>query len=649
LYNGEKISIEEDVMPYGYNGKILHVDLTKGELTVEEPQEAFYRTYLGGSAMGMHYILREMSAGADPLGPENVLTLMTGVTTGAAISGQSRINANAKSPISGGIGDSQGGGFFPAELKFAGFDGIVIKGKAANPVYLAIIDGKAELHDAAHLMGKKTGEVEELLARDLHDDKIEVLQHGPAAEKGVLFSSLVSMSNRHNGRTGMGLVMASKNLRAVVARGRQRVAVADPRALAALNKTGPKILPDNPDMPGLAEEGTATVVLFQNTIGSLPTRNYTEGQFESCDDISGARMVETILKERDTCFACVVRCKRVVEVLHGPYRAEPKYGGPEYETVSTFGSYCGVNNLAAIAAANQMCNEYGADTIAAGATVAFAMECFEKGIIGREQTGGLELRFGDADAMLKALDAMLNGQGPLGEVLSKGSERAAKVWGNGAEECLITVKGAEAPAHMPQAKRSLGLIYAVNPFGADHQSSEHDPYYEEGVADLNLNRLKMIGLGEPQPGYSLTPEKVRFAYLTEVFYSMLDSAELCQFVFGPAWTLYGPAETVEMIRAVTGWDITVDELMEVGRRRLNLFRTFNAREGLDRKADKLPKKFFKQLQGAGPTAGIALTHEEIESALDEYYRLAGWTDDGVPTPETLRKHDLEWAAQYLPA
>ena len=635
-------------MPNGYNGKILHVDLTKGELTVEEPEEAFYRKYLGGSAMGMHYILREMPKGADPLGPENVLTLMTGVTTGAAISGQSRINANAKSPISGGIGDSQGGGFFPAELKFAGFDGIVIKGKSPEPVYLAIVEGNAELRDAAHLMGKKTGEVDDILHKEI-DPKAEVLQHGPAAERGVLFSSLVSMSNRHNGRTGMGLVMASKNLKAVVARGRKRVSLAHPKALTDLNKTGPKILPDNPDMPGLAAEGTATVVLFQNTIGSLPTHNYNEAQFEYCEDISGARMVETILKERDTCYACVVRCKRVVEVKEGAYRSDPKYGGPEYETLGTFGSYCGINDLPAVALANQICNEYGVDTIACGASIAFAMECYEKGVINQEQTGGIELKFGDPEAMLQALHAIVNCEGPLGEVLSKGSERAARVWGNGAEEHLITVKGAEAPAHMPQAKRSLGLIYAVNPFGADHQSSEHDPYYEEGVADLNLNRLKMIGLGEPQPGYSLTPEKVRFAYLTEVFYSMLDSLELCQFVFGPAWTLYGPAETVEMLRAVTGWDITVEELMEVGKRRLNLFRTFNAREGLDRKADKLPKKFFKQLQGAGPTAGIALTHEEIESAIDEYYRLAGWTSDGVPTRETLEKHDIEWAAEYLPA
>lgn len=634
-------------MPYGYNGKILHVNLTKGELTVEEPDEAFYRKYLGGSAMGMYYILRDMPKGADALAPENVLTLMAGVTTGAPISGQSRLNANAKSPISGGIGDSQSGGFFPAELKFAGFDGIVIKGKSPNPVYLAVVEGKAELRDAAHLMGKKTGEVDDILHAEV-DKKAEILQHGPAAEKGVLFSSLVSMSNRHNGRTGMGLVMASKNLKAVVVRGTKKVGVANPKALADLNKSGPKILPDNPDMPGLAEEGTATVVLFQNTIGSLPTRNYNEGQFENCEDISGARMVETILKKRDTCYACVVKCKRVVEINDGPYKAEARYGGPEYETLGTFGSYCGINDLAAIAHANQICNEYAVDTIACGASIAFAIECFEKGVITKEQTGGLELKYGDADTMLQVLNAIVKCEGPLGEVLSKGSERAARIWGNGADEYLITSKGAEAPAHMPQAKRSLALIYAVNPFGADHQSSEHDPYYEEGVADLNLNRLKLMGLGEPQPGYSLTPEKVRFAYLSEVFYSMMDSLEVCQFVYGPAWTLYGPAETVEMVRAITGWDITLEELMTVGEIRIQLFRTFNAREGLGRKDDKLPKKFYKQLSGNGPTAGVALTHEEVDAAIDHYYKLAGLNEDGAPTLETLKKNDIEWAAQHLP-
>jgi len=635
-------------MPFGYTGKILHVDLSSSALSVEEPPESFYRKYLGGSAMGMHYILREMPAGVDPLSPGNVLTLMAGVTTGAPISGQSRLNANAKSPLSGGIGDSQSGGFFPAELKFAGFDGIVIKGRSSRPVYLAIVDGVPELRDAAHLMEKKTGEVDDILHAEVHP-KAEILQHGMAASRGVLYSTLLSMSNRHNGRTGMGLVMASKNLKAVVVRGSRRVELADARSLTTLNRTGPKLIPENGDMDGLAKYGTAVVVLFNNTIGTLPARNYTEGQFENADPISGEKMAETILKERDTCYACVVRCKRVVEITEGLHRADPRYGGPEYETLSTFGSYCGISDLAAISEANQICNEYGVDTIACGATIAFAMECFEKGIITLEQTGGMELHFGDVDAMLRVLRMIVTGEGELGRVLGQGSARAAKLWGNGAEDCLITVKGAEAPAHMPHAKRSLGLIYAVNPFGADHQSSEHDPYYEEGVGDFNLDRLKLIGLGSPQPAYSLNEEKVRFAYETELFYSMMDSAELCQFVYGPTWTLYGPAETVQMMNAVTGWDLTVEELMEVGRRRLNLFRTFNAREGFGRKDDQPPKKFFKALTGTGPTAGLSMSREEFDAALDYYYRMAGWNPEGVPTPETLKKHDLEWAVQYLPA
>jgi len=634
-------------MPYGYIGKILHVDLTKGALTVEEPQEAFYRKYLGGSAMGMHYILRDMPKGVDALSPENVLTLMAGVTTGAAISGQSRLNVNAKSPISGGIGDSQSGGFFPAELKFAGFDGIVVKGKSSKPVYLAIIEGKPELRDAAHLMGKISGEVDDIIHKEV-DPKAEILQHGIGAENGVLYSTLVSMSNRHNGRTGMGLVMASKNLKAIVVRGTRKMQLADQKSLTALNRTGPKLIPENGDMDGLAKFGTAVVVLFNNTIGTLPTRNYNEGQFEGCEPLSGEKMAETILKQRETCYACVVKCKRVVEIKDGPYKIDPRYGGPEYETLGTFGSYCGVDSLAAVSVANQVCNEYAVDTIACGATIAFAMECYEKGIITKEQTGGLELKFGNAEAMLEVLDQIVKASTPFGKLLGQGSERVAKVWGNGADECLVTSKGAEFPAHMPQAKRSLALIYAVNPFGADHQSSEHDPYYEEGIGGFNLERLNVLGLGSPQPAYSLTEEKVRFAYETEVFYSMMDSAELCQFVYGPTWTLYGPNETVEMMKAVTGWDLTVEEIMEVGRRRLSLFRTFNAREGLGRKDDKLPKKMFKQLAGTGPTAGFALTHEEVDFAIDHYYKLAGLNSDGAPTRETLKKHDIEWAAEYLP-
>jgi len=323
---------------------------------------------------------------------------------------------------------------------------------------------------------------------------------------------------------------------------------------------------------------------------------------------------------------------------------DPLYGGPEYETIGTFGSYCGINDLAAISKANQICNMYGVDTISCGATIAFAMECYEKGIIGAAQTGGLELRFGNVDAMLATLEQIVTNSGPLGKVLAQGSARAAKLWGPAAEDCLITVKNQEAPAHMPQAKKSLAVIYAVNAFGADHQSSEHDPMYEEGTTPLYLTRLSELDLSTPPPYGSLGPEKVRFAAYTHIFYSILDSLELCQFVWGPAWTLYGPDEVVRFVRAVTGWPVSLYELMKVGERRLNMLRLFNAREGFTRKDDRLPAKFFKALGGEGPTAGVALDRDEVEAALDLYYHILGWTQDGVPTRASLTNAGIEWAA-----
>jgi len=642
---------------YGFNGKIIHVDLSKLEITVENPPEAFYRKYMGGSAMGLYYILKEMPKNADPLGPDNILTLMAGVTTGVPVSGQSRINANAKSPISGGIGDSQGGGFFPAELKFTGYDGLVVKGISPKPVYLFVTNETIEFRDASHLSGLKTGQVDDVLKAELADDNIEILQHGPSAEKGVLYSSLLSMSNRNNGRTGMGLVMASKNLRAIVVRGKSKLKVFDSKALTLINREGPVRLPENGDMAGLSKYGTASVVSPQSSMGTLPTRNYNEGSFDFSDDLSGELLFDKYLKGapkgtqykegRDTCYSCIVRCKRTVE-LEGKYPVDERYGGPEYETIGTFGSYCGVKDLGAVSLANQICNEYAVDTIACGATIAFAMECFEKGIINLATTGGIDLRFGNADAMIQVLDEIVKASTPFGKILGQGSEKAAALWGNGADECLITVKGAEAPAHMPQAKRSLGLIYAVNPFGADHQSSEHDWMIEEGIAsEMYMERLGELGLEEMLEPMSLGVKKVKFAYLTEVFYSMLDSVELCQFVWGPAWTLYGPSDVVKLINSVTGWDVTIDEIMAVGARRLNLMRIYNNREGLTRKDDRLPKKFYKALQGEGPTSGIALTHEEIEMAIDEYYHMAEWDNDGKPTAEGLKKIGIEWAVDYL--
>ncbi|MBI3762916.1 MAG: aldehyde ferredoxin oxidoreductase family protein, partial [Chloroflexi bacterium] len=581
---------------YSFSGSILHLDLTASSLTVEHPDESFYRKYWGGSALGLYYLLKHTPKGIDPLAPENTLTFALSATTGLPLSGQSRATAVAKSPLTGLVGDAQAGGFWPAELKFASLDAIVIRGKAPKPVYLWVHDGQYELRGAAHLWGKVTGEAEELIKQELSDDKIEVAQIGPAGEKLVRFGSIMNMSNRAHGRTGLGAVMGSKNLKAIAVRGHSKPTAADPAAIQELHKRGAKEMPANLSVENLGVYGTANVMNGQNASGGLPTRNYVTGQFEGAEAISGEKMADTILKERDTCYACVVRCKRVVEAEWRDAKVTPHYGGPEFETLWSFGAACGVSDLKAVALANQLCNQYGADTISAGATIAFAIECFERGLITTADTDGIELRWGDAAMMLKMTQMMLKREG-FGEVLAEGSARAAAKIGRGAEDFVVAVKGQELPAHMPQTKRSLGLIYAVNPFGADHQSSDHDTVYMPKSPELFLSRLAALGLAEPQKPKDMNPAKVKFAYETQLNYSFLDSADLCQFVWGRAYQLYGPEETVALMRAATGWDVTLEEIREVGRRRLNMLRAFNAREGAGRDRDTLPKKIFEPLKG----------------------------------------------------
>jgi aldehyde:ferredoxin oxidoreductase len=626
-------------MAFGYQGRILHVDLTSGKIQIENPSDAFYRKYVGGSAMGLFYILQNIKDKIDPLGPDNVLTLMLSPMTGTPISGQSRMTANAISPLVDGIGDSQSGGFFPAELKFAGFDGIVVRGQSREPVYLWIKDGQVELRSAAHLWGKTTSQVDDILKAELGDPKIEIAQCGPAGEKLVRVAAIINMANRANGRTGMGAVMGSKKLKAVVVRGTsKKLPVAHPQQLGELARWGSAEVPNNSAMLGMQKDGTAGTVSWQQSTGSLPTFNFSAGDFDGAEPISGEVMTETILKENDSCYACAVRCKRVVETDWNGKHVDGRHGGPEYETLATLGSYCGVSDLNAIAYANMLCNEYGMDTIGTGATIAWLMECFEQGVV-TEQEIGFPAHFGDAVVMNQLIAMMMRREG-IGDVLANGSRRAADLLGKG-HEFLITVKGAEMPAHMPQHKRSLGLIYAVNPFGADHESSEHDGNI---ATDFYKERLAPLGFTQPMPTTELSIEKIRYAYTTQLFYSFLDSADLCTFVYSTTWTLFGPAHAVELVRNVTGWDdFSLDALLEIGARRVNMMRMCNARMGLDRHADKLPAKVFKPLQGKGQYAGFAMDKEQIERALDEYFVLAGWdVQTGVPKPETLEKLGLGW-------
>jgi len=626
-------------MPDGYHGKILHVNLSDLSWEVETPPEEFYRKYMGGSALGMYYVFKNTPQDVDPLGPENTLVLSLSVLTGVAISGQSRMTATAKSPLTGAIGDSQSGGFFPAEMKFAGLDAIVLNGKAQKPVYLWIKEGEVELRPAGHLWGKDTAEVETLIKDELDDERIQILQTGIAGENGVRFAALISMANRANGRTGMGAVMGSKNLKAIAVRGKLRPSVADKDGLNDLARWGAKNFPDS-DIYGMGLYGTAEVTSWQDETGGLPTRNWNSGTFEGFEAIDGKTMADTILKERDTCYACTVKCKRVVEVTEGDYLVDPVYGGPEYETVASFGSYCGIDNLPAVSLANQYCNQYGMDTISCGATIAWAMDCFEKGLLTPEDTGGIELRFGDARAMTEMVKMIAKRQG-FGDVLAEGSALAAQKLGVG-QGLVVAVKGQELPAHMPEVKRSLGLIYAVNPFGADHQSSEHDPSYQDYPG-----RMKQIGLVDPQPGDNLNREKIHYALTTQYLYSVLDSVNICQFVFGPSWHLYDAEQLRRLVESVTGWDISMDELLQVGARRLNMLRAYNACEAFGREQDTLPPKLFQPRVG-GATDGVALTEKELDDAKDMYYEQAGWNvSTGMPARARLTELGLGWVADLM--
>jgi len=622
-------------MPLGYHGRILRVDLTSRSWTMETPEESFYRRYMGGSALGTYYVLKLVPPHCDPLGPDNVLVLSLSVVTGAPISGLSRMTANAKSPLTGAIGDSQCGGAWPARCKFAGVDAVVIQGRSPGPVYLWIRDGEVEIRDAGHLWGKKTGEAEQLLKAD-HGDQIEVLQCGPAGEKLVRYASLITMCSRANGRTGMGAVMGSKNLKAVVVAGDQRPELADREALKRLARWGADKVREA-GSEAFGRLGTTGVVAGQQAVGGLPTRNWQSGVFEDWKSLHGQTMADTILVARESCYGCVIRCKRVVEKTEGPYVIDRRYGGPEYETIATFGTLCGIRDLAAVAYANQLCNEYGMDTISCGAVVAWAMNCFEQGLFAQQETDDLPLSFGNADAMIKLVEKIGKREG-IGEILGEGSARAASHFGRGSE-LVVTVKGQEMPAHMPQVKRSCALIYAVNPFGADHQSHEHDPAYRAFPA-----KLASFGLLDPQPDAAMNEEKVRFALYTQYCFSIADTLDLCQFAWGPTWQLYDFDQMVEMVRAVTGWNVNVWELMKLGERRLNLMRAFNAREGIGAEADVLPPKMAVPLKG-GPSDGVYVPPLEFEQAKRLYYAMAGWdVTTGYPTQAKLEELGIGWAA-----
>jgi len=623
-------------MPSSYNGKILHVDLTERRWWSEELEELIYRKYLGGSALSSYFMLRDIKPGIDPLGPDNLLMFMTSVINGLPLSGANRYSAAGKSPLTGGFGEAEAGGYWGPELKRTGFDGIIVHGRADKPVYLVVHDNECEFRDASKYWGQLSGEVQDGLQDELGDNRIRVLQTGVAGENKVLYAAIVNELRHYHGRAGLGAVMGSKNLKAIVTRGKERVGPDNRDGALGVAQWFRDHYDKESD--GMHLHGTAGGIMGLDADGILPTRNFRDGSFEHAKAIAGTTMSDTILVNRGTCFSCLVACKREVEV---PERGViPKYGGMEYEIIGALGSVCGVGDMGAVAEASQWVNRYVMDGISAGMSIAFAMECYENGLITKDDTDGVELTWGNGDAVIEMIHKIGRREG-FGDVLADGAMRAAQKIGKGSERFAIHVKGQEFPMHEPRGKRSLTLAYSVSPTGADHMEAAHDPAWEGlGVVDSGLSE---IGLLEPVDRLEMGPRKAKAFFVSQTSYGVYNSVGMCDFVGMPIGALK-MQQLANYINAATGWDMTMYELMKVGEKANTMARLFNNREGFTRADDNLPQRMFEPLQN-GKLKGVSVDRKEFEEMLTIYYNIAGWDDQGAPTYAKLAELDLLWTQE----
>jgi aldehyde:ferredoxin oxidoreductase len=601
----------------GYNGKILRVDLSRNSAQPEIIEDQFCRRYLGGAGFIAYFLWKELQPGIDALSPENKLIFTLGPVSGLTVPGAARNCIGAKSPLAGGIAKSEVGGFWMAELKRAGFDAIIVEGKAQHPVYLWIHDGEFEIRNASHLWGKETLQTEEIIRSELDDDHIQVAMIGPGGENTVRFACIMQGCHDAAGRGGLGAVMGSKNLKAIAVRGHTLPPVADATIIASVRKELTHPYPHS-------EYGTGGPGMMRQEItGDLPVRNFRDGKFPGVKNIHAGVIKDTVRIGMEGCFACPIRCKKVTR-LEEPYKVDSNYGGPEYETLASLGSDCGIDDLKAIVKGNERCNAYSLDTISTGSTIAFTIECMEKGLIKTGEIGGLELKWGNAGAMLQAIDLIAQRKG-FGDIMAEGTARMARKIGRGSENFAMNVKGLEAGMHDPRVASGLSIGFMVSPTGADHCVVTPDELL--AIPDM-FKPFHSLGWQEPLQPSEISPRKVAVFRDAQCMNLICDSLVVCQF---PNISF---DQMVELLKGVTGWDTGIPELLKIAERTLNLMRLFNLREGLTARDDMMPVRFF-QPTAEGALANLKDRRLEYEKATSYYYALMGWDRNGVPLPEKI--------------
>ncbi len=612
---------------YGYAGRVLYVDLTTGRTRTEKLDEEFAKKYIGGIGLGMRLWLANSKAGVEPFSPDNPLVLALGPISGTMFPTAGNGHAFvSKSPETGGVGEAVAHGTFGAELKRAGYDAIIITGKSEKLVYLWIDDDSVQFLDAALLAGKSPSETEDAIKDELGDYYIRVASIGMAGEKLSKIACIINEKTRAAGRTGLGAVMGSKNLKAIAVRGTRDIVPAKPDEFMDMVKEFHERM-KGPATQKYRTLGTAENVLVHNSLYCMPTRNYRNARFENADKVSGEVMNEKYVAKIIGCSSCAMRCEHEVIVREGPYKGTMTR--MEYEMLWAMGPYCGIDRLDAIIKGMELCNYYGMDALSAGVTVGFTMDCHEKGILTHEDLGGIDAHFGSVDALLTLLEKMGKREG-IGDILADGVKAASQKIDKGSEQLAQHIKGLEVTGYDLRCLKTAALGFAVSFRGADHNRHGAYAYDVKGKVD----RLKA--------------EKGRGKLVRDMedTYALIDSFIVCKFSRG---TYY--KELPDMARLyslVTGYDATAEEIKKAGERINTLGRLFNIREGLTRKDDTLPWKVMNEpIPDDGPVKGAIVTQEELDLLLDDYYEARGWTPDGVPTLAKLKELDMEDLANIV--
>ncbi len=597
----------------GYRGKLLRVNLTDGSIVKEDLDMDLARKYLGGRGLGTAMMAREVDPAVDALSPDNKLMIMTGPLSGNPAPTGGRYMVITKSPLTGTIASSNSGGYWGAELKFAGYDGIIVEGKASEPVVLKIEDDEVSLQPAGSLWGKLVGETTDRLVEET-SKKHRVLTIGPAGERLSPIASVMNEKGRAAGRSGVGAVMGSKNLKAIVVRGTTKPQVANPDALKEVNDDGMKKIKDS-GVTGsaLPSYGTAVLVNIINELGVFPTNNFQFGSFEPADDISGETLAEKYLLKKDPCYRCPIGCGRYSK------NDNVEGQGPEYETIWAYGASCGVSDMSAIIDANFWCNEYGMDTISAGATIACAMELKEKGYLDGEDLGDVPLEFGNNEAIVHWTKKMGAGEG-FGAKMDQGSWRLADSYG--VPELSMSVKKQELPAYDPRAIKGMGITYATSNRGGCHVRGYMISAEVLAVPE-KLDRNALEG-------------KAKWTKTFQDITAFIDSSGLCLFTSFALWA----EEYANYTNAICGTDYTADDVMEIGERIYTLEKLFNIQAGITPDEDTLPTRLLEDPIPDGPSKGSV---HELGQLLPEYYKLRGWDDQGVPTTDTLSSLGIDLA------